>query len=134
VTAGWLGKVYICIIWSTLNHVLCALLPLQAARQLVHVAEQPAEPRALDTPAAGRTSGSTEALEGHLEETAAEVEQCMEVLTQVVGRARRASEVGLLASQGAPAGVNLRRFSQLDMESKPAAAGVPAGRSSDDSI
>lgn len=105
---------------------------------MVQAAKQPAEPGAIDTPstAAGRTSGNTEALESHLEETAVEVEQCMELLTQVVARTRRASEVGLLVAQGIPqAGVTLKRFSQLDVEAKPAAAaGASARRSSDDSI
>jgi len=63
-------------------------------------------------PQAARSTGSTAQLEGQLEETATEVQQCMDMLQEVVASARRASEMGLPGLQYA----SIKRFSQLDTE------------------
>lgn len=104
---------------------------LQVAAQVVQQAPTEAE----DTPAgamtAGRLSGTTEVLEGQLEATAAEMDDCMTKLTEVVEATRRATAVGLLG----PEAGTVKRFSQLtDVKALSGGGAATVGRISDESV
>jgi hypothetical protein len=101
---------------------------LQVSSQLVQApAEADVAPAGSMT--AGRLSGTTEVLEGQLEATAAEMDDCMTKLTEVVEATRRASAVGLLGPDA------VKRFSQLtDMKTLSGGGAAPVGRMSDESV
>jgi hypothetical protein len=109
---------------------MCGLMMLQVSSQLV---QAPAEATDTSTGAvtAGRLTGDTDVLEGQLEATAAEIDDCMTKLAEVVEATRRATAVGLL---GPDAGT-VKRFSQLTDVQTPSGGGVaPVARMSDESV
>lgn len=73
-----------------------------------------AEQQAAVTSGAGRMSGSTAVLEGHLEDTTAEVAHCMDMLAEVAGTARRSTVDWPKTASGGGAGPTARRTDETD--------------------